>query len=166
MNLEMSESRVKNTSRNFAYAMFLQVVKIALMFGVRIIFVYKLGEEYLGVNGLFTNVIGILSLADLGMTTALMYSLYKPLAENDETKISIYINYFRKVYYIIALTITLVGIAIIPFLQYIVNLPREMPDIYLYYILLYYRTFSLCINYIGQRIYIFLPHFNIFRFFS
>ena len=136
MNLEMSESRVKNTSRNFAYAMFLQVVKIALMFGVRIIFVYKLGEEYLGVNGLFTNVIGILSLADLGMTTALMYSLYKPLAENDETKISIYINYFRKVYYIIALTITLVGIAIIPFLQYIVNLPREMPDIYLYYILL------------------------------
>ena len=132
----MSESRVKNTSRNFAYAMFLQIVKIALMFGVRIIFVYKLGEEYLGVNGLFTNVIGILSLADLGMTTALMYSLYKPLAENDETKISIYINYFRKVYYIIALTIALVGIAIIPFLKYIVNLPSEMPDIYLYYILL------------------------------
>ena len=132
----MGQSRIKNTSRNFIYACILQIVKIAVVFGVRIVFVYKLGEEYLGVNGLFTNVIGILSLADLGMTTTLMYSLYKPLAENDETKIRIYINYFRKVYYIIALMITIVGIAIIPFLKYLVNLPSEMPNIYLYYILL------------------------------
>lgn len=132
----MSQSRVKNTSRNFIYAVILQIVKIALMFLVRIVFVYQLGEEYLGVNGLFTNVIGILSLADLGITTALMYSLYKPLAENNEQKIKEYIDYFRKVYYVISLIITLIGIAIIPFLKYLVNLPSEMPDIYLYYILL------------------------------
>lgn len=132
----MGQSRIKNTSRNLIYAIILQIVKIAVVFGVRIVFVYKLGETYLGVNGLFTNVIGILSLADLGMTTALMYSLYKPLAENDEHKIRIYINYFRKVYYVIALMITVIGIAIIPFLKYLINLPNEMPDIYLYYILL------------------------------
>lgn len=132
----MSQSRIKNTSRNFIYAVILQIVKIALMFIVRIVFVYKLGEEYLGVNGLFTNVIGILSLADLGITTALMYSLYKPLAENNEQKIKEYIAYFRKVYYVIALIITVLGLAIIPFLKYLVNLPSEMPDIYLYYILL------------------------------
>lgn len=132
----MSQSRIENTSRNFIYAVILQIVKIALMFIVRIVFVYLLGEEYLGVNGLFTNVIGILSLADLGITTALMYSLYKPLAENDENKIKEYIDYFRKVYYVIALVITVLGIAIIPFLKYLVNLPSEMPDIYLYYILL------------------------------
>ena len=132
----MSQSRIKNTSKNFIYAVILQIVKIALMFLVRIVFVYQLGEEYLGVNGLFTNVIGILSLADLGITTALMYSLYKPLAENNEQKIKEYIDYFRKVYYVISLIITLTGIAIIPFLKYLVNLPSEMPDIYLYYILL------------------------------
>ena len=84
----MSESRIKNTSRNFAYAGIFQLVKIALMFIVRIVFVYKLGEAYLGVNGLFTNVIGILSLTDLGITTALMYSLYKPLAEKNYKKVS------------------------------------------------------------------------------
>lgn len=132
----MSQSRIKNTSRNFIYAVILQIVKIALMFIVRIVFVYQLGEAYLGVNGLFTNIIGILSLADLGITTALMYSLYKPLAENNEQKIKEYIEYFRKVYYVISLIITLIGIAIIPFLKYLVNLPSEMPDIYLYYVLL------------------------------
>lgn len=132
----MSESRIKNTSRNFAYAGIFQLVKIALMFIVRIVFVYKLGEAYLGVNGLFTNVIGILSLTDLGITTALMYSLYKPLAENDQEKIKKYINYFKKVYYVIALLIVVIGIAIIPFLKYLVNLPTEMSNIYLYYILL------------------------------
>ena len=132
----MGQSRVKNTSRNLIYAVILQILKIALVFLVRIVFVYKLGEAYLGVNGLFTNVIGILSLADLGMTTALMYSLYKPLAENDEQKIRMYINYFRKVYYVIALMVTAIGLAIIPFLKYLVNLPGEMPNMYLYYILL------------------------------
>lgn len=132
----MSQSRIKNTSRNFIYAVILQIVKIALMFIVRIVFVYQLGEAYLGVNGLFTNIIGILSLADLGITTALMYSLYKPLAENNEQKIKEYIDYFKKVYYVIALIITVLGLAIIPFLKYLVNLPSEMPDIYLYYILL------------------------------
>ena len=132
----MSESRIKNTSRNFAYAGIFQLVKIALMFIVRIVFVYKLGEAYLGVNGLFNNVIGILSLTDLGITTALMYSLYKPLAENDQEKIKKYINYFKKVYYVIALLIVVIGIAIIPFLKYLVNLPTEMSNIYLYYILL------------------------------
>lgn len=132
----MGQSRVKNTSRNLIYAVILQILKIALVFLVRIVFVYKLGEAYLGVNGLFTNVIGILSLADLGMTTALMYSLYKPLAENDEQKIRMYINYFRKVYYVIALMVTAIGLTIIPFLKYLVNLPGEMPNMYLYYILL------------------------------
>ena len=117
----MGQSRVKNTSRNLIYAVILQIVKIALVFLIRIVFVYKLGEVYLGINGLFTNVIGILSLADLWMTTALMYSLYKPLAENDEQKIRMYINYFRKVYYVIALMVTVIGIAIIPFLKYLVN---------------------------------------------
>lgn len=132
----MNSSRIKNTSRNFAYAGIFQIVKIMLMFIVRIVFVHKLGETYLGINGLFTNIIGILSLADLGITTALMYSLYKPLAQNDEEKIRKYINYFKKVYYIIAFLIFMIGIIIIPFLKYLVNLPIEMSNIYLYYILL------------------------------
>ena len=56
------------------------------MFVTRIVFVKKLGVEYLGINGLFSNVLQILSLADLGLATALMYSLYEPLANNDTEK--------------------------------------------------------------------------------
>lgn len=132
----MEESRVKKTSINIISAFLLQFVKLALVFVNRIIFVKILGASYLGVNGLFSNVLGILSLADLGMTTALMYSLYEPLARNDKEKIKIYMNYFKKIYNIIALTVAVVGICLIPFLKYLVNLPENMPNIYLYYILL------------------------------
>ncbi len=130
------QSRIKNTSRNLIYAIVLQVIKVVLVFLGRIIFVKKLGATYLGINGLFSNILGILSLADLGMVTVLMYSLYKPLAENDEVKISAYMNFFKRVYNTIAIAVTVVGIALIPFLKYLVNLPEEMPNIYLYYILL------------------------------
>lgn len=132
----MNESRVKNTSRNIIYAAIFQFVKIALVFIGRIVFVKKLGAAYLGVNGLFSNILSLLSLADLGITTALMYSLYKPLAEHDENKIAQYTYFFKDVYRIIALVVAVFGIALIPFLKYLVNLPTDMPNIYLYYVLL------------------------------
>lgn len=130
------ESRVKNVSRNIIYAFILQILKTLLIFASRIIFVKKLGAAYLGINGLFTNILGILSLTELGITTALMYSLYKPLSIHDEEKIAQYINYFRRIYNVIAMAILTVGIGLIPFLKYLVNLPDEMPHIYLYYVLL------------------------------
>ena len=134
------QSRIKNTSRNFIYSIIFQIVKIALVFIGRIIFVKKLGAAYLGIEGLFSNILSILSLADLGMTTALMYSLYKPLAENNKEKITEYMNYFRKVYINIALIVGIIGIILIPFLKYFVNLPSAMPNIYLYYILILLNT--------------------------
>lgn len=136
----MTQSRIKNTTKNLIYTLLLQIVKVILVFITRIIFVRSLGATYLGINGLFSNILGILSLADLGMTPVLMYSLYKPLAENNEIKILQYINFFKKVYNIIALTIAIVGLAMIPFIKYLVNLPKEVPNIYLYYILLLINT--------------------------
>lgn len=130
------ESRVKNVSRNIIYAFILQILKTLLIFASRIIFVKKLGAVYLGINGLFTNILGILSLTELGITTALMYSLYKPLSIHDEEKIAQYINYFKRIYNVIAISILVIGIGLIPFLKYLVNLPDEIPHIYLYYILL------------------------------
>ena len=63
----------------------------------RIIFVRVLSQEYLGINGLFTNIISVLSIADLGIPTAMTYSLYKPLAEKDSVKIAAMVSFFRKV---------------------------------------------------------------------
>lgn len=130
------ESRSKKVGRNIVFATIYQILKLFLAFVIRIIFVRKLGVEYLGVNGLFSNLLTIFSLADMGITTAMMYNLYKPLSENDELKIARYISYFGKMYRIIAIIIAIVGILFIPFLHLIVNLPENMPNIYLYYILL------------------------------
>lgn len=167
----MEQSRIKNTSRNFAYAVILQIVKIALMFIGRIIFVKQLGAAYLGVNGLFSNILTVLSLADLGMTTALMYSLYKPLAEHNEIKISQYMNYFGKVYNFIALGVAIIGIALIPFIKYLVNLPEEMPHIYLYYVLLlmnsvvsYLFVYKTTLLSADQKMYVINKYDTIFQF--
>lgn len=135
-----SESRTVNSSKNLIFSFILQFSKIFLLFVNRIIFVKILGASFLGINGLFSNVLGLLSLADLGMTTAMMYCLYKPLAINDEKVISQYMNFFKRVYNLIAAVVTIVGVILIPFLKYIVNLPSNMPYIYLYYILLLINT--------------------------
>lgn len=167
----MGQSRIKNTSKNLIYAIVLQIVKILLVFISRIIFVKKLGAAYLGINGLFGNILGILSLADLGMTTALMYSLYKPLVENDESKISSYINYFKKIYNVIAISVAVIGIALIPFLKYLVNLPEQMPNIYLYYILLllnsvisYLFVYKTTLLSADQKMYILNKYDTVFQF--
>ena len=133
----MSDSRVQQSTKNFVYAAVLQFVKIVLVFASRIVFVKILGASYLGINGLFSNVLGILSLADLGMATAMMYSLYKPLAKKDYKLINAYMNFYKKVYNYIAIIVTVFGILMIPFLKYMINLPENIPHIYLYYILLY-----------------------------
>jgi len=136
----MSKSRIKNTKKNFSFAFIFQLIKILLTFINRIIFVRILGATYLGINGLFNNILNVLSIADLGITTAMMYSLYKPLSTNDEKKIAAYVNFFKKVYNLIALFIFIVGIAMIPFLKYLVNLPNNVDGIYLYYILMVINT--------------------------
>ena len=73
----MTESRIKNTGKNIIFSFLFQFLKILLVFINRIIFVRILGASFLGVNGLFTNILSFLSLADLGMSTAMMYSLYE-----------------------------------------------------------------------------------------
>lgn len=167
----MSDSRIEKTKKNFIYAVILQISKLLLVFINRIIFVKILGSVYLGINGLFSNILSMLSIADLGITTAMMYSLYKPLAEHDEDKVSMYIHYFKKVYNIIALIVLVLGIILIPFLRYIVNLPENVDHIYLYYMLLVVNT-ALTYLYIykttllsaDQKMYIISKYDTIFQF--
>ena len=112
-------SRTKNSVINSIYASVSQVVTILLTFIVRTVFIQVLSAEYLGVNGLFTNILSVLSFTELGIGTAMNFSLYKPVAENDERKISLLMNLYKKAYRIIALIITILGLLIIPFLPYL-----------------------------------------------
>ena len=131
----MKESRTEKATRNVVSGMFQMVINIFINFVGRIVFVQILDASYLGINGLFSNILSILSLADLGMSTAMMYHLYKPIVENDKNKIRDLVGYFRRIYLIIAGIVFCIGIAIIPFLKYIINLEQDIPFVQGYYIL-------------------------------
>ena len=94
-------SRLDNSIRNSSVALFGQIATIFLNFIVRTIFIKFLDISYLGINGLFSNVLSILSFAELGFGTAITYALYKPIAEQDITNISRLMNFYKKVYTLI-----------------------------------------------------------------
>ena len=87
--------RIKNSLKNFMAGLGSTLISSILAFVSRTIFINILGEAYLGINGLLTNVLSMLSLAELGIGTAINFSLYKPIAENDEKKISILMNFYK-----------------------------------------------------------------------
>lgn len=131
----MNGSRTKKAKKNIGIAMIQNIVNLVISMAGRIVFARVLTASYFGVSGLFSNIIGVLSIADLGMSTAMMYRLYKPIADNDEYKIVALVAFFRKVFRTIAMIVLLVGIALIPFLKYIVNMPEGIPHLYSFYIL-------------------------------
>lgn len=118
--------RTKNSLRNIKYNLIVQILNLVFQFINRTLFIRVLGNEYLGINGLFSNILTLLSLADLGIGTVLTYSLYKPLEEKDETKLKKLMNYYKKIYVTIGLVIFVIGMAIIPFLP---KLIKEMPNV-------------------------------------
>lgn len=114
-------SRTKNSALNFVTGVGGQFLTTILSFVVRTVFIQKLGVEYLGIGGLFMNVLQLLSLTQLGMDTAINYKLYKPLAERDETRVRVLMKFYKQAYRVIGLVIFLLGIAAIPGLPYIIK---------------------------------------------
>lgn len=111
-------------------------INTAVGFICRIIFVRTLSADYLGVSGLFTNVLSMLSLAELGISSAITYALYKPLAAGDEHKIASIMRFYRKAYAAIGCFVSAIGLAILPFLNLIIKDPPTIKEsIYLLYIL-------------------------------
>lgn len=96
-------SRTQNAIKNFMVGIVGQILTIVLGFASRSLFLMVLSVDYLGVSGLFSNIITLLSFAELGVGTAIVYSLYKPLAENDEKKILALMNLFKRTYQVIGL---------------------------------------------------------------
>lgn len=136
----MSDSRTSNSIKNVILNISNQVLTIFLSFVSRTVFLRVLSVEYLGISGLFGDIFSMLSLADLGFGTAMTYSMYKPLAEKDYTKLAGLVSFYKKVYRIIAFTITTLGIALIPFLEHLVNTDKKIPYLTLYYVLILANT--------------------------
>ena len=90
-------SRTENSAQNIIFGFINRIVSLILVFISRKLFIYFIGIEYLGINSLFSNVLSILSMADLGFGIAMSYSFYKPLAEDDKRQISALIGFYKKV---------------------------------------------------------------------
>lgn len=137
-------SRLDNSIRNSSVALFGQVATIFLNFIVRTIFIKFLDISYLGINGLFSNVLSILSFAELGFGTAITYALYKPIAEQDITNISRLMNFYKKVYTLIGFFILSAGILLVPYLNFFIGdvseLPTNLPPLWIIYILYLINT--------------------------
>ena len=127
--------RMKKTGKNIAFSFANQIVTIILAFIARTVFVHRLGVDFLGLSGVFNSVLRVISMADLGLQTAMIYSFYKPLAEEDHDKLAALTQYYRKIYLVIASAAALLGLALIPFLPRIINLDNEIPHLTGYYLL-------------------------------
>lgn len=115
------ESRTKKAKRNIVYELLNTFVKTILPFITRTVLIHVLGKMYLGLNSLFVSILQTLSLAELGVGSAIVYSMYKPFAENDTAKVNAYLNLYRKIYRIIGLGILCAGLLLLPFLPRLIK---------------------------------------------
>ncbi len=127
--------RTKNSFINLIVSWGTQIANTLLRFALRTVFIHILTTEYLGLNGLFSNILNFLSFAELGVGSAIAFSLYKPLAERDETAIAGIMNFFRKTYFIIGIFVLVVGLSFTPFIEYFINDIPDIPYIHLIYAL-------------------------------
>lgn len=137
------DSRTKNSILIMTSGVVQRLINILIGFGSRKIFIVFLGIEYLGINGLFTNILSFLSLAELGIGSAITVYLYKPLAEHDEEKIGMYMRFYKKCYFIIGCVVLVIGLSLIPFLPRLVNFEQSI-DINLYTVYLLFLANSVC----------------------
>ncbi len=113
----MKLHKTRNAFRNIKWGLFSKIINMLLQFILRTVIIRKIGADYLGLNSLFTSVLQILSLTELGFSNAVLYSLYRPLAEDDYLLTGKLLNFYKKTYRIIGFLLLGVGIALMPFLN-------------------------------------------------
>ena len=163
--------RTEKSIRNFIFAIASQAITVVLSFITRTCLIYCLGIEAVSINGLFTEVITALSLAELGVGSAIVYNLYKPLSEGDHQKVSQLMNLFRKAYRIIALATLVIGVSLTPWLHlFIRDLSYDMSYIRLIYLMFVFQSvvsylfsYKIALLEADQNAYIFTKISTVFR---
>ena len=134
------KSRLSMTVRNAFWSYFSMIASLVIQFVSRTVFIHFLGKDYLGINGLFSSILGVLSFAELGIGTAMNFSLYKPVAEGNTEKIKSYMHCYKWAYRAIACIILVCGLVLVPFLPYLVSDPGNVGNITLYYLIFLFNT--------------------------
>lgn len=137
-------NRTENIVKNVVTVVLTKTATLVLAFVSRTIFIYLLGKEYLGIDGLFSSILNIFSLAELGIGSALIYSLYAPIANDDVKRSRQLLTLYKKAYQYIFMTILAVGLCLLPFIKRIVNADLDAlgVNIYVVFILFLFRTLS------------------------
>lgn len=118
-------------------------INIILSFICRMVFVRCLAQEYLGVSGLFTNILSMLSLTELGIGTASVYAMYKPIAEDNHEKLASLMKFYGTAYKVIGCTVALFGLALLPFLDLIIgDQPGITDNLHFIYLLYLFNSAS------------------------
>ena len=136
-------SRTEYSILNISAGLGGYVLSVVLSLINRIVFTRCLPPAYLGISGLFSNILSMLSLAELGVSGAIVYALYKPLAQNDEEKIASLVQVFGKAYRTIGLVIGGLGLCVLPFLDLLIGEQPEIAEsIHLIYVIFLFNTAS------------------------
>ncbi len=128
--------RTENVTKNLKFTMTGEIILAVLKFVSRRMFLFFLGKEYLGVNGLFTDILSVLSLAELGFGVSITYSLYYPAAHNDTELIKSLMQLYHRFYRIVSVIVLLAGLSLTPFLGFFIReMPENVPNLSFIYIL-------------------------------
>lgn len=136
--------RVKYATRNIIFGLGGSVVTMLAHFVLRYVFIRELSEATLGVETMYTDILTVLSLAELGVGTAVNYSLYGPVARGEKEKIKSYMLLYKRAYRVIAVAIAVVGILLVPFLPWILKDPGNITvrEMRIYYLIFLFNTVS------------------------
>ena len=153
--------RKVNSLKNALAAILSNIVSIIMGLVSQAYFIKILGEEYLGLNSLFTNILSMLAIVELGIGSAIIYNLYKPIAEDDKETIKSLMKFYKKSYHIIAMIVLIIGISIMPFLKYVIGEVKVNINLNAIYILFlldtvasYFLSYKRSILYANQKNYL------------
>ncbi len=141
----MKYNRTKNAMRNMVFNLIMRIYNLAVPFFIRTLFIYIMGVKYMGLNSLFTSVLSLLSLAELGVGSAMVYSMYKPLAEDDNETVCALMRLYKIYYRVIGSVVLVLGLAVTPFLPYIIK--DELPADVNLYVLYFLNLASTVVTY-------------------
>lgn len=137
----MQIERTKNATRNIFWGIMEKIVTLLLPFVVRTVLIKTLGAEYLGLSGLFTSILSVLNVTELGFGTAIVFSMYKPIAEDDNASLCALLNFYKKIYHIVGMIIFTGGLVVLPFLPHFIkgSYPNDV-NIYVLYLVYLFNT--------------------------
>ena len=137
----MPDGRLKNSIRNTISGIASRIITIIFPFIIRTVIIKKIGMDYAGLNGLFSSVLMMLSISELGFGSALVYSMYKPIAEADDEKVCALLNFYKKVYRIVGCVILAFGLFLLPFIRSFINgdVPHDI-NVYVLYLVFLLNT--------------------------